>query len=84
MINEKRYVLVHVTDVTEAMRQNTIPYGVNYVPTIVEIDDIEYELLKWRGDKPAELWQEFPVYTNTEMSDYIATRATLSQPPQPV
>ncbi len=81
IVDEKRYVLI--ADVTDAMRENTIPYGIHPAPLIVEIAGINYELLKWRGDKPKELWSEYPVMGNTEMSDYISTHATLSPLPKP-
>lgn len=83
MMDEKRYVLIPVAEVTETMREHTIPYGVHHVQTLVTISGIQYEILKWRGDKPAELWSEFPVFSNTEMASYITTYATLESPPTP-
>lgn len=83
MMDEKRYVLIPAAEVTGEMLQNTIPYGIGYVQMLFLINGVNYEVLKWRNDKPVQLWHEYPVYTNIEVNDYIATHATLPPPPQP-
>lgn len=84
MINQKRYVLIPTLEVTQDMLDNTIPYGINYEYMPVIINAVEYSILKWRGNKPLELWNEYPIYGNEELSDYISTNATLPPKPQPI
>lgn len=68
MIEEKRYVLIEFSQVTQEIIDNCIQTSFDTLRHVkFENDLTDWVLLKWRGDKPAELWGEFPVYSDEEM-----------------
>lgn len=72
MINERRYILIDFTQVTQPMIDNCIQTSIDTLRHVkFENDLTDWAVLKWRGDKPAELWSEFPVYSREEMIDIL-------------
>lgn len=72
MIDERRYILIDFSDVTQQMIDNCIQTSTDTLRHIAFANDAtDWVVLKWRGDKPAELWSEYPVYTNHEMLDIL-------------
>lgn len=67
MFDEKRYVIIDRNAVTPEIISQTEMN--NPRPVKFAGDPVEYVILKWRGDKPAELWGEFPVYSDEEIND---------------
>lgn len=70
MFDEKRYILVNLQDVTQDMIDACL-----YVDSVREArfanSPIKWGVLEWKGDKPTELWGEFPVYSAQEMADIL-------------
>lgn len=72
MIDERRYILIDFTQVTQEMIDACIQTSINTLRHIrFENDATDWVVLKWRGDKPESLWNEYPVYSNQEMVEIL-------------
>lgn len=72
MINERRYILIEFPQVTQTMIDNCIQTSLATLRHVTFANDTtDWVVLKWRGDKPAELWNEYPVYSKEEMIDLL-------------
>lgn len=72
MIDEKRYVLIRFSEVTQEMIDNCIQTSFETLRHVRFTGDAtDWVVLKWRGTKPVELWNEFPVYSDMEMRDIL-------------
>lgn len=72
MIKDKRYILITFIEVTQPMINNCIQTSFDTLRHVrFEGDATDWVVLKWRNDKPAELWDEYPVYSNQEMIDIL-------------
>lgn len=72
MIDERRYILIDFTQVTQAMIDACIQTSFDSLRHVrFEGDPVDYVVLKWRNDKPAELWNEYPVHSDQEMLDIL-------------
>lgn len=70
MIDERRYVLIPFADVTQEMIDHCIQTSIETLRH-VDLGNGDQVLLKWRNDKPIELWSRFPVYSQFEMIDIL-------------
>lgn len=70
MIDERRYVIIPFAEVTQAMIDVTIETSFETLRH-VDLNNGDEVTMKWRGDKPVELWSEYPVYTKQEMIDIL-------------
>lgn len=72
MIDDKRYILIEFSEVTQAMIDNCIQTSFETLRHVrFENDATDWTVLKWKGTKPLELWSEFPVYSDMEMRDIL-------------
>lgn len=72
MIDDKRYILIKRAEVTQEMIDNCIQTSFDSLrPVNFAGDPNDWTVLKWKGTKPAELWNEFPVYSDMEMRDIL-------------
>ena len=71
-MDEKRYVLIEFSLVTQDMIDNCIQTSFETLRHVrFSLDTTDWVVLKWKGEKPIELWNEFPVYSNQEMIDIL-------------
>lgn len=67
-MNERRYILIPFGEVTQSIIDECIQTSFETLRHVrFEGDATDWVMLKWRGDKPEELWNDFPVYSNEEM-----------------
>lgn len=72
MIDERRYVLIEYSQVTQAMIDTCLQTSFETLRHVRFANDAtDWVLLKWKGIKPPELWGEFPVYSDEEMLDIL-------------
>lgn len=72
MMNERRYLLIEFSQVTQSIIDMCIQTSFETLRHVLFVNDAtDYVILKWRGDKPAELWNEFPVYSREEINDIL-------------
>lgn len=72
MIDERRYILIEFSQVTQSIIDNCIQTSFETLRHVkFENDATDWVVLKWRGDKPSELWSEFPVYSDQEIIDIL-------------
>lgn len=73
MINERRYILIQFSEVTQEIIADCIqtPLESSLKRVRFSGDATDWVMLKWRGDKPEDLWSEFPVYSDQEMKDIL-------------
>ena len=72
MIDDRRYILIEFSQVTQAMIDNCIQTSMDTLRHIRFAGDAtDWVVLKWRSTKPVELWNEFPVYSQQEMLDIL-------------
>lgn len=77
MLNERRYILIEFSQVTQPMIDSCIQTSFATLRHVAfENDATDWVVLKWRGDKPAELWNEYPVYSADEMRDLLLNDIT--------
>lgn len=73
MIDKKRYVLIDFNEVTQAMINNCIQTSFDTLRHVRFVNDTtDWVVLKWRGDKPVELWNDYPVMSDEEMIDKLS------------
>lgn len=72
LLDERKYVLMDFTKVTQQMIDHCIQTSLDTLRHVrFQGDNTDWVVLKWRHDKPVDLWSEFPVYTNQEMIDIL-------------
>lgn len=70
MFDEKRYVLIN--HVTQEMIEACIQTSFDTLRHVRFANDAtDWVVLKWKGDKPPDLWSEYPVYSDEEMIDIL-------------
>lgn len=78
---ERRYILINYLEVTQAMIDNCIQTSFQTLRHVRFQNDLtDWVVLKWRGDKPQELWAEYPVYSNEEMIDILTADLNIQNP----
>lgn len=70
MIDEKRFILIQFSEVTQEIIDACIQTSFATLKHMRFANDAtDWVMLKWRGDKPPELWNEYPVYSDQEIID---------------
>lgn len=72
MIDERRHILIEFPQVTQEIIDACIQTSFETLRHVkFANDNTDWVLLKWRGDKPTELWGHFPVMSDQEMRDVL-------------
>lgn len=69
---ERRYILIDFNEVTQAIIDACIQTSIETLRHVQFTNDItDWVVLKWSGNKPEEMWNEFPVHSDQEMRDIL-------------